>query len=95
MPAYVISDVDIQNVAELREYIARAPAIIEAYGGRYVARQGRIEALEGTWRPSTLVIIEFPSMEAAKRWYASAEYQEVKTRFFKGATRDLVLVEGV
>jgi uncharacterized protein (DUF1330 family) len=95
MPAYLISDVDIQNAAELSEYIARVPAILEAHGGRYIARLGRIEVIEGTWQPRALVILEFPSTEAAKCWYASPEYQEVKTRCFKGATRNLVLVDGV
>jgi uncharacterized protein (DUF1330 family) len=94
MPAYVISDVTIQNLPELSEYIARTPAVIEAYGGRYLSRRGRIEVLEGTWQPGALVVVEFPSVEAAKRWYGSEEYQELKGRFSKGATRSLVVVEG-
>jgi acyl-CoA thioester hydrolase len=91
----LLSDVDIHDATQLGEYIARTPAVIEAHGGRYLVRRGRVEIVEGTWRPTALVVVEFPSMEAARRWYASPEYQEVRTRCFRGATRDLVLVEGV
>ena len=60
------------------EYKALAPPAIAAHGGRYLARGGRTEVLEGTWSPKRAVILEFPSLEKAREWWASAEYAEGK-----------------
>ncbi len=95
MPAYVISDVDVQDEDQLRDYLRLAPPIMEKYGGRYVVRRGRMESLEGSWCPKALVVVEFPTVEQARQWYESAEYQEVRMKHFKGASRSLILVEGV
>ncbi len=93
--AYVISDLDVHDEALVREYVRRVPPLVEKFGGRYVVRRGRVESLEGTWRPKALVIVEFPTVEQAKHWYESPEYQEVRNEHFKGASRSLVVVEGV
>jgi uncharacterized protein (DUF1330 family) len=95
MSAYVISDLDIQDASQLQDYVRLVPPTLEAYGGRYVVRRGQLQTLEGQWRSRDLVIVEFPTVALARRWYESPEYQEVKERYFKGATRNLVLVEGV
>jgi uncharacterized protein (DUF1330 family) len=94
MSAYVISDLDVQDEAAIAGYVRAVPPLVARYGGRYIVRRGVITQLEGDWRPKALVIIEFPTSEQAKAWYASAEYLDLRTRFFKGATRSLVLVEG-
>lgn len=93
MTAYVISRLDVTDPAALAEYTQRAPATIAAHGGRYVVRRGAVTVLEGSWDP-TLVIVEFPSVEAARRWYDSDDYQAVRREAFRGATRDLVIIEG-
>jgi uncharacterized protein (DUF1330 family) len=95
VPAYVIANVDVRDPEGYREYVERVPEIVERFGGRYLARGGRAEALEGGFEPKRLVILEFPSYEQAKAWHEAAEYapiREIRTRFSKG---DLVLVEGL
>ena len=94
MAAYVIVDIDIQDAALYDEYRERVPATIEKYGGKFLVRGGRFEQLEGTWQPTRLVLLEFPSMEQAKRWYDSQEYREPKALRLKASKANLILVEG-
>jgi len=94
LAAYVIVDIDIQNAALYDEYRKRVPATIEKYGGKFLVRGGRFEQLEGGWRPTRLVLLEFPSMEQAKRWYASEEYREPKALRLKASKASLIFVEG-
>jgi len=94
MAAYFIVNVDVRNAAGFEPYKQAAPATIAQYGGRYLVRGGKHETLEGTWHPTRLVVLEFPSMEAAKRWYASEEYRKIKPLRLQHAVGDLVLVEG-
>jgi uncharacterized protein (DUF1330 family) len=94
MPAYVIADVSVTDPAGFEEYRKHVPATLEKYGGRYVVRGGRHEKLEGSWQPSRLVILEFPSMEQAKRWYECEEYRGPKAMRMKSAKTNAVVVEG-
>lgn len=95
MPAYVISDVTFRDAQALEAYRSHAAASIARHGGRYLARGGAVEILEGNWRPSPLIIVEFPDMERARAWYRSLDYAEA-LRFRDAAlSRDLILVEGV
>jgi len=95
MPAYFIVDVNIKDTKDYDTYKQGAAASIAQYGGRYLVRGGQHEVLEGTWQPTRLVVLEFPSMEVAKRWYASAEYEKVKPIRLQNAVSDMVLVEGL
>ncbi|TJW06896.1 MAG: DUF1330 domain-containing protein [Mesorhizobium sp.] len=74
MPAYVISDVTIRDAEAIEAYRTRAAASIVQHGGRYLVRGGQVETLEGNWNPGLLIVVEFPDMERARRWYGSAEY---------------------
>lgn len=95
MAAYFIVDIDVHDSAGLEEYRRRVPATISAYGGRFVVRGGAFEALEGSWQPKRLVLLEFPSLDQAKRWYDSEEYRPLKAMRFKASTSNLILVDGV
>lgn len=95
MTAYIVSDIDVSDPQALADYVRLVPPVIERHGGRYLVRRGSIETLEGSWTPQALVIVEFPSAVEARRWYTSPEYQALKAQHFKGATRNLILVEGV
>ncbi len=95
MAAYFIVDVDIKNASAYEGYKQAAADSIANYGGRYLVRGGKHEVLEGKWQPTRLVILEFPSVEAARRWYTSPEYEKVKPIRLQHAEGDLVLVEGV
>ena len=94
MPAYVIAVTDLHDPEQYEHYKAAAPETIAKYGGRYVARGGELEVLEGDWHPPRLVILEVDDLEAAKRWYASPEYQAAKQLREGAATMRLVAVEG-
>lgn len=95
MAAYFIVDVEITDPVGFEEYRKAVPATIEKYGGRLLVRGGKFEALEGGWRPTRLVVLEFPSADHAKRWYESEEYRPLKALRLKTARTNLVLVEGV
>ena len=95
MAAYLIVDLTITDPSGFEEYRKQVPATIAQYGGRYLVRGGRIECLEGEWAPERIVVLEFPSMEAARRWYDSEEYRGPKTLRMRSATADAIFVEGV
>ena len=67
MKAYVISDVEIVERAAMERYRALAESTIAQYGGRYLARGGAIETLEGDWSPQAIVVVEFPSIARRRR----------------------------
>jgi uncharacterized protein (DUF1330 family) len=96
MPAYVIASVRSAHDQEaLAEYRARNSEAVAAHGGRFLARGGAIEALEGDWDPLRIVVIEFDDAAAARRWYESDEYQAAIPIRQGASTTDLILVEGV
>lgn len=95
MAAYFIADIEVKDPTAFEEYRKQVPATIEKYGGRYLARGGATEVLEGEWRPRRVVILEFPSVAAARRWYDCEEYREPKALRRRAAVTNLVLVEGL
>ena len=94
MVAYVINDMEVTDPALLEEYKKLSPATIAQYGGRFLARGGRTETLEGDWSPRRLVILEFPSYEQAKAWADSPEYAPAKRLRQKASRSNLVLIDG-
>jgi uncharacterized protein (DUF1330 family) len=93
MPAYIIIETDIHDPDQYERYKEASPAAVAAAGGRFAVRGGEIAVLEGDWNPSRLVVLEFENLDAAKGFYSSAEYQEVK-RLREGAARlNMVAVE--
>jgi uncharacterized protein (DUF1330 family) len=95
MPAYVIVETEIQDPEQYEQYKAASPGSVARGGGRFVVRGGELAVLEGDWAPSRLVVLEFPDLETAKRWYASDDYQGVK-RLRDGAARlKMVAVAGL
>ncbi len=95
MAAYVIADVKVEDPVQYEDYRKMVPATIAAYGGRFIARGGRTEVLEGEWRPNRVVIIEFESVERAKEWWASEEYRAARELRQRTSTGSLIVVEGV
>ncbi|HET7618522.1 MAG TPA: DUF1330 domain-containing protein [Vicinamibacterales bacterium] len=95
MAAYVIAHIDVKDPDRYKDYIKMSPVSIAKYGGRFIARGGRTESLEGAWQPKRLVILEFPSVERAKEWWASADYADAKALRQATSTGDLVVVEGL
>ncbi len=95
MPAYVIADIEITNPKEYEAYRAMVPPTIAAFGGRFIARGGKVEALEGDWHPTRLIILESPDAATARRWYDSPEYAAAKRVRQAHSRGSLVLVEGL
>jgi uncharacterized protein (DUF1330 family) len=95
MPAFVIADIDVHDPQRYEDYKAGSPASLAEFGGRFVARGGAIEVLEGDWDPARVVIIEFPDADSARRWYGSAGYQDLKAIRDEAASGRFVLVDGV
>lgn len=95
MQAYVISEVEILNEAAANEYRRLAADSIASHGGRYLVRGGEPDIVEGKRSGRRLVVVEFPSMERAKRWYASAEYAEALKFRDDALARRLIFVEGL
>ena len=94
MPAYVVLDVDVTDPDEYAAYRQRSGAIVEQYGGRYLVRGGDPQTVEGDWAPSRIVVLEFPSSEAARSWHDSAEYQEILPIRQRAADSRAILVVG-
>jgi uncharacterized protein (DUF1330 family) len=92
--AYVIAEVDVTDPALYEEYKKLVPATVAKYGGRFAVRGGAVDAKEGGWKPSRLVVLEFPSMEQARKWYDSPEYAPALAMRLKAANARLILVEG-
>jgi uncharacterized protein (DUF1330 family) len=95
MPAYVIVETDIHDPDQYERYRAASPGAVHAGGGRFVVRGGELAVLEGDWSPSRLVVLEFPDLEAAKRWYDSPDYEEAKRLREGAATLRMVAVQGL
>ena len=96
MPAYLIGNIEVTDPAAYEEYKKGVGATVAAYGGRSLARPGAMmEVLEGDWAPKRLVILEFPSVEQAKKWYDSPEYSAIKGIRHRSAISKLLLAYGV
>lgn len=95
VPAYVIANVDVKDPVRYADYRSMVLPTIQKYGGRFLARGGKAETLEGAWQPKRLVIVEFPSVERAKAWWASPEYAEAKALRQATSEGSLVVVEGI
>jgi uncharacterized protein (DUF1330 family) len=76
------------------EYRKAVPATLEAFGGKFIVRGGHLQLLEGEWPHPRLVIIEFPSREAAEGWYRSPGYQSIIGLRLSSSVGNLVIVEG-
>lgn len=95
MAAYVIAQVDVHDPERYVGYTKMVPASLAQYGGKFIARAGRTEVLEGDKTlPQRLVLIEFPSYERAKAWWDSEEYRAAKELRQATSNGTLFLIEG-
>jgi uncharacterized protein (DUF1330 family) len=95
MSAYVLVDIQVHDPVKFEEYKKLAPPSVVSYGGRYLARGGKVEILDGKEAPERVVVIEFPSMEKAREWYNCAAYAEAIKIRHASATSQFILVEGL
>jgi len=94
MSAYLISDITVRDHAAFDVYRTRAADAIHTHGGRYLARLGEVQLLEGSWNPNMIVIVEFPSLEQARAWYRSPEYAFALEVRDKALSRNMIFVDG-
>ena len=93
MSAFMFIQADIKDPAQFLEYAKRAPALIGKFGGRYRCMRGEVEQLEGNPDNRKIVVSEWPSMEAAKTFWNSDEYEELKQVREGSADINVYLVE--
>ena len=93
MPAYVVADIEVTDPEAYDRYKPLAVQAIKQYGGKVLARGGPIELLEGSWKPSRLVILEFESVEAAEKWHGSPEYEAAKAIREKASRSNVIIAD--
>ena len=87
--------VRVDDPEAYKKYAAQTPSIVKKYGGKFLARAGEVDTIEGEPFHDRLVIVEFPSKQAAREWYASPEYQAA-LKYRKAACKgQLLVIEGV
>ncbi len=94
MTAYVISEVDVLDPLGFEAYRKLAAPTIAQYGGRYLVRGGAATVAEGGPEPKNIIVVEFPTMERLREWYASPEYAEALKVRQTAMDRRLIFVEG-
>jgi uncharacterized protein (DUF1330 family) len=95
MPAYLISQIEVHDPQGYEDYRKLVGPSLAKYGGRFIARGGKIDVLEGDWSPKRIVICEFESIERARQWYDSAEYKPAMEIRQKTADARIIVVDGL
>ena len=95
MPAYLISQIEVHDPQGYEEYRKLVGASLAKYGGKFVARGGKIDVLEGNWSPKRVVICEFESLARAREWYDSPEYKPAKDIRQKTSDAKIIVVDGL
>ena len=96
MATYCLFDnVEVLDPEKLEEYARRVAPIVAQYGGRYVVLGGQVDLVEGDWQPTHPVMLEFPSLEQAHRWYSSDEYRDLKALRLSAVRSNAVFIEGL
>ena len=94
-PAYYINETKVNDPETIKPYLEAVRGIVEKYGGRYLARGGKAESLEGSPLNGNIIVIAFKSVEDAQKWYRSPEYQAIVGFRHKAATSRNFIVEGL
>jgi uncharacterized protein (DUF1330 family) len=90
----VLADIQVTDPVAYGDYRPRAAASVMRFGGRFIVRGGNVDLLEGEPQPERIVVIEFPDLDTARRWYQSEEYQSA-LKIRQAASRGrVILVEG-
>ena len=95
MAGYVIPEVDITDPAVYGEFLERVTSTVENHGGKFIARGGAVEVIEGDWTPPRIAILEFDNVEQAKTWLKSPEYSDLDEIRRKSSNLNMIVVEGL
>jgi uncharacterized protein (DUF1330 family) len=93
--AYILANISVTNPEQYEEYKKLSSAAMKAHGAEVCVRGGKVEVLEGDWTPDRLVLLKFPSVDAARRFNDSVEYGAARKSRQGAAVMRMVLVEGV
>ena len=94
MPAYFVVEIEITDMEAMAPYREAVGATLTQYGGRFLARGGKIELIEGSPEPKRIVLLEFADTAAFKRWYNSPEYQKILPNRLANSRARAFVVEG-
>lgn len=94
MPAYIVVDCEVTDPARYEAYKKLAQVAIAKHGGRYIVRGGEAVVLEGEWQPQRIVVVEFPSPDAIRRFYDSPEYRAARAERLGAARMNMISVAG-
>ncbi len=95
MSGYIIANVQVTNPTQYEEYKKWSTAAMQATGAEVCVRGGKVEVLEGDWTPERIVILKFPTFEAAKAFYEAPEYLKAREARAGAAIMRMVVVEGL
>ncbi len=95
MACYLVADMRISDPELFAEFAEAVPATVEKHGGRYLIRGGKFEVAQGDWTPDRVVVVEFGSMDQAKAWYDSPEFEGPRQTLARSSNSNFVFVEGV
>jgi uncharacterized protein (DUF1330 family) len=95
MPVYVIVEVEVKDAALYEQYKPGVPALVQKHGGKFLARGGRTESIEGGWQPGRMVLFQFPDARSVHAFFDDPEYQPLKAIRHRASTGRIVMVEGL
>jgi uncharacterized protein (DUF1330 family) len=95
MSAYIIANVTVTNPTQYEDYKKFSTLAMQAHGAEPCVRGGAVQVLEGDWQPDRMVVLKFPSVEAARRFYDSTEYARAKEARTGAAVMRMIVVEGL
>jgi len=95
MPAYIVTEIEVHDHERYEAYKKISSSSVQAYGGRFIVRGGKVQKLEGEWSPQRLVIIEFPSADRATEWWNSPEYAPGKKIRQETAHSEMIVIDGI
>lgn len=95
MTAYVIAMIRVDDPETYKEYTSRTPPTVKKYGGKFLARGGEVDTVEGEPFNDRLVLLEFPSKQAIRDWFADPEYQAAAKYREASSEAHILVIDGV
>lgn len=95
MPAFLVSRVKVTDANRFEAYRAASMPIVKSFGGEYLARSDKVEALDGNFPGGRVVLMRFPDTAAARAFWNSAEYRKARELRLGAAELDLWLLPDV
>lgn len=95
MSVYFVAQIRIEDEVEYQKYLDQCDTVFNSYKGKYLVVENQPTALEGEWKYSRMIIIEFESEDALREWYESDEYQEILKFRLNASKCDTIIVKGL